>query len=113
MNYRGEKGYAVCTPFYTHLDANGKEQAIIVNRGWIPADFKAMKNHYNASAAGSITGVLYRGDAKTKYSKPNAPAFAEYRAVYPLDMSLVMQLPNQKEASEVMLHMIDTDPEKR
>ena len=36
----GEKGVDVVTPFYTHLDAAGKEQAILVNRGWIPYDLK-------------------------------------------------------------------------
>ena len=36
----GEKGVDVITPFYTHLDANGKEQAILVNRGWVPLDLK-------------------------------------------------------------------------
>ena len=36
----GEKGVAIVTPFYTHLDADGKEQAILVNRGWVPEDLK-------------------------------------------------------------------------
>lgn len=38
--YRGEKGVQIITPFYTHLDANGKECAILVNRGWVPYDLK-------------------------------------------------------------------------
>lgn len=42
----GEKGFDVVTPFYTHLDAQGKEQAILVNRGWIPLDLKDMRMHY-------------------------------------------------------------------
>ena len=34
--HKGEKGVEIVTPFYTHLDSNGKEQAILVNRGWVP-----------------------------------------------------------------------------
>ena len=113
MNYRGEKGYAILTPFYTHLDANGQEQAIIVNRGWVPSDFKDLGVHYKAASTGSITGVLYRGEAKTKYSTPNTPNTGDYHHVTPYDFSLVMQLKNQKEASEFILHMIDNDAEKR
>ena len=36
----GEKGVEIITPFYTHLDAQGRENAIIVNRGWVPWDLK-------------------------------------------------------------------------
>jgi len=36
----GEKGVDIVTPFYTHLDGNGTEQAILVNRGWVPWDLK-------------------------------------------------------------------------
>ena len=34
--YRGEKGVQIITPFYTHLDGQGKACAILVNRGWVP-----------------------------------------------------------------------------
>ena len=79
----------------------------------MPLDFTYMGYHYANAVAGSITGVLYRGEAKTKYSKPNCPANNEYRHVTPYDLALMMQVPNQKEASEFMLHMIDQDAEKR
>ena len=42
----GEKGVDVITPFYTHLDGSGVEQAIIVNRGWLPYDIKDARKHY-------------------------------------------------------------------
>lgn len=93
-NFRGEKGVQVITPFYTHLDASGKEQAIIVNRGWLPEDFRYAKYHYSTAVAGKITGVLYRGDAKTKYWQPNCPQLEKYHNVTAHDCSLVMQLPN-------------------
>lgn len=74
----GEKGVDIVTPFYTHLDASGKEQAILVNRGWVPFDFKDQRMHYGTKSMGSITGVLYRGDSKTKYWKPNSPSIESY-----------------------------------
>ena len=70
----------------------------------LPHDFKDAKYHYSGSGAGTITGVLYRGDAKTKYSKPNSPTVEHYHMVTPYDFSLIMQLPNQEEASQFMLH---------
>ena len=109
----GEKGAEVITPFYTHLDASGKEQAILVNRGWLPHDLRNQRLHYQANNMGTISGVLYRGDAKTKYSTPNNPTIQQYKSVQPYDLSLLMQTPNQEEASKVMLKMIDFDPERR
>lgn len=38
---------------------------------------------------GTIKGVLYRGDAKTKYSKPNSPTIQVYHNVDPYDISLI------------------------
>ena len=84
----------VITPFYTHLGADGKEQGILVNRGWVPADYKNLKHHYNTASSGKITGVLYKGDPETKYSLPNSPTVSSYINVTPYDLSLLMQLPN-------------------
>lgn len=69
----GEKGMEIITPFYTHLNEKGEECGILVNRGWVPWDLKDMKMHYTGFVSGEVTGVLYRGDAKTKYSIPNEP----------------------------------------
>ena len=77
----GEKGVDIVTPFYTHLDKNGKEQAILVNRGWVPKDLKDQRLHFGTQSMGSITGLLYRGDSKTKYSKPNSPTIGNYTSV--------------------------------
>ena len=78
LNFRGEKGVDVIVPFYTHLGADGKEQAILVNRGWVPHDYKDIKHHYMGTTSGTITGVLYRGDPQTKYSLPNSPNLDSY-----------------------------------
>ena len=59
-----ERGITACT----HLDGAGKEQAILVNRGWVPQDLKDQRLHYTNDMMGTIRGVLYRGDNRTKYS---------------------------------------------
>lgn len=109
----GEKGFDIVTPFYSHLDTSGKEQGILVNRGWVPSDLKDQRLHYMTDTMGTVRGVLYRGDALTKYSKPNSPVIGDYYTVRPLDFSLLTQLPNQEEASQVMLHMVDFDEDRR
>ena len=68
----GELGYEVITPFYTHLDENNEPCALFVNRGWLPADLHKFRFDRNQEQA-RVRGVLYRGDAKTKYSVPNSP----------------------------------------
>ena len=85
----GEKGVDIVTPFYTHLDTSGKEQGILVNRGWVPYDLKDQRMHYATQTMGSITGVLYRGDAKTKYWKANSPTLNHYESVQPEELSLI------------------------
>ena len=42
----GEKGVQIITPLYTHLNAKGEECGILVNRGWVPDDFKNLRTHY-------------------------------------------------------------------
>lgn len=95
----GEKGVDVITPFYTHLDASGKEQAILVNRGFVPMDLKDQRLHYTNDTMGTIRGILYRGDSLTKYSKPNSPTIGNYHTVRPEEAALISQLPNREEAS--------------
>ena len=36
--YRGEKGFEIITPFYSHLDSNNQACGVLVNRGWVPFD---------------------------------------------------------------------------
>jgi cytochrome oxidase assembly protein ShyY1 len=109
----GEKGVEVITPFYTHLNEKGDECGILVNRGWLPDDFKNVKMHYTGITSGSITGVLYRGDTKTKYSLTNEPTIQRYTQVHPYDFSLLSQMPNLEEASQFMLQQVDLDPNTR
>ena len=79
----------------------------------MPHDLKDQRRHYETFSAGTISGILYRGDAKTKYWKPNNPSQQDMKSVQPYDISLITQVPNQEEASQVMLHMVDFDDERR
>jgi cytochrome oxidase assembly protein ShyY1 len=109
----GEKGVLIITPFYTHLNENDDESAILVNRGWVPEDLRYMRMHYATEATGEITGILYRGDAKTKYSVSNEPLTARYTNVTPYDFALVAQIKNRDEASQFMLLQVDEDEKAR
>ena len=109
----GEKGVEIITPFYTHLNEKGEECGILVNRGWVPEDFKDLKYHYTNSTSGEVTGILYRGDRQYKYSVANEPTIQRYHTVNPYDFSLISQLKNQDEASKFMLMQIDNDESAR
>lgn len=85
----GEKGVDIIVPFYTHLNEKNEACGILVNKGWVPHDLKNMKMHLGGIHAGTITGLLYRGDVKTKYSISNEPAYMRYFRVDPYDLSLV------------------------
>ena len=111
--HNGEKGVEIITPFYTHLNELGEECGILINRGWVPQDLKDLKYHYTGVTSGEVTGVLYRGDAKTKYSKPNEPTINRYTAVNPYDISLISQMKNIDESSKFMLMQIDVNEDSR
>ena len=74
-----------------------------MNRGWVPQDLKDLRMHYTGVTSGQITGLLYRGDAKTKYSIPNEPTIMRFHNVNPYDLSLINQMKNEKESSQFML----------
>ena len=109
----GEKGVQVITPFYTHLDKDGKAAGILVNRGWVPYDIRDWKTHYMNNTMGQIEGILYRGDKETKYSGYNSPVNGSYKIVKPSDLAIMTKLPNEDQAGKIMLHMIDFDPDVR
>lgn len=112
-NLNGEKGFDVITPFYTHLNEKGDECGLLVNRGWVPKDLYSTKNHYTGIVSGEITGLLYRGDNETKYSKPNEPTLHRYTTVRPRDFALITKMNNREEASQFMLKQIDTNEDTR
>ena len=95
--FRSEKGVQIITPFYTHLDKDGKPAGILVNRGWVPHDLKNQGMHQRTTS-GVVRGVLYPGDALNKWSQPNSPTIQAFNTVTPADFALIDSLPNEKEA---------------
>lgn len=84
-----------------------------MNRGWVPEDLKDLRMHYNTTSSGEITGILYRGEAKTKYSQPNDPLVPRFTRVEPYDFALIGRINNREEASQFMLLQIDEDERAR
>ena len=60
--------------------------------------------------ATQVKGVLYRGDAKTKYTKENNPTKGFYRGAYPEELAVMLQM-NNPEAAQFMVKAIDFDTE--
>lgn len=99
----GEKGADIITPFFTHLNEQEQQCGILVNRGWVPEDLRHQRLHYQSVQHGEIVGLLYRGDAPTKYSETNQPLNKIFTRVVPYDFALIGQFPNREEASQFML----------
>ena len=76
----------------------------------MPHDLKNYRYDSEVDAT-KITGVLYRGDAQTKYSKPNHPTQQYFRSVNPEELAVLAKLPNQEEASQFMLKVVDLNEE--
>ena len=106
----GEKGVDLVAPFYTHLDKEGRPCGILVNRGWMPWDLRLLR-HDRIVNMMKVSGVLYRGDAKTKYSKANVPLRNMYTSTYPEELALMTAMPNESEAGVFMLKAVDFDTE--
>jgi cytochrome oxidase assembly protein ShyY1 len=66
----GEPGYHIVSPFYCYQDEEGKDKALLVDRGWIPYNYPLEKlNLSNQNEKISIRGVIYRGDKMNEYTK--------------------------------------------
>ena len=83
----------------------------MVNRGWMPHDLKHFR-YDREKPQTTFTGVLYRGDAATKYSKENVVAHDWYENANPAQMSHICQLGNP-ESGDFMLKAVDLDPAAR
>ena len=56
---------------------------------------------------------MYRGDAQTKYSKPNQPGQNNWVYSNPAEMAALCQLGNPEDAGNFMLKVVDLDPNTR
>ena len=108
----GEKGVEVITPFYTHVNKKDEACGILINRGWLPEDLKKFRYDRNQGTV-SFEGILYRGDASTKYSRPNSVVNSEFKSVKPEEHAILARLGNEEEASQFMLKVVDFQSEAR
>jgi cytochrome oxidase assembly protein ShyY1 len=94
---------------------NEKEEqcGIMVNKGWVPKDLVDANLHGSAQEVARVTGVLYRGDNKTKYSRNNAPMMGHSISVVPEECAILAGMPNKEEASQFMLLEIEQDENNR
>ena len=76
-------------PFWTHLDKNDQPCGILVSRGWIPFDLKDQDLDKNIRDSTRVKGILYRGDAKTKYQFAHYPARNQLRYVDPKELAVL------------------------
>jgi hypothetical protein len=77
------------------VDKKDRACGIMVNRGWLPWDLKDFR--YDRVQSSIVQhGVLYRGDAKTKYSKTNSVINTEFATVRPEELSLLSNMNNQE-----------------
>lgn len=103
-----ERGVEVIAPFYTHLNKNDEPCGVLVNRGWMPWDLKNTRYDTEVGVT-QISGVLYKGDAKTKDSKKNVPVMHDLWFTYPEELATLMKMSNEDEASKFMVKMVDFD----
>jgi cytochrome oxidase assembly protein ShyY1 len=116
INGKTHKGYDVINPLYTHnggrlhmeaiaLDKKDKittteRAAIIVNRGWIPAEMKDRKTRPWEKTTRQLTrinGTYMRAKNIHDYTIPNNPNNSEWHNLAPEDLARYWDLPNVNE----------------
>ena len=70
----------------------------MVNRGWLPWDLKDTRMDSETDIT-KISGVLYRGDTKTRENKKNVPVMQSFWFTYPEELSVLLNMKNEEEAS--------------
>ncbi len=82
----------------------------MVNRGWIPSDWKKLKTHW-AGFTGDIKiiGVLTKGDNSYKYSEENDVANGEWKTINPDLIASYLRLDNKDVASKFVVRQIEYD----
>jgi cytochrome oxidase assembly protein ShyY1 len=85
-------------------------QPVLVNRGWIPKDFKETKHHW-AGFTGDIKiiGVLYKGDNSFKYSQDNDIKNEKWNNSNPEFIAAYLRLKNRDVSSKFIVRQIEYD----
>jgi cytochrome oxidase assembly protein ShyY1 len=107
----GENGYQVITPFYCYTDKDGKEQALLIDRGWITPEWADKKLHYNgAIGPQTIHGIFFKGDSSNKYSRNNESFDNIWNVVKPEQIATYLLMENRDVASKYVVKQIIMNP---
>lgn len=124
--FRGQHGYLVVNPLYCYeggrvsfkeLFKGNKDKvtkieraAVIVNRGWIPAELKDKRtrpNETNTRQLVKLKGVFREGKDLHDYKHANNPDNNEWYNLALEDIGLFWDLPNYHEASSYYFQTVD------
>ena len=95
----GRNGFSVITPL---LCPSG--QSILVNRGWIPMDLKALPSRAELNTDTSVTGVLRKSSAQGKFTPANSPSIEEW---YYIDIPQMSKSAGLNETQDYYLHSLN------
>ncbi len=110
----GENGFQVITPFYCYTDTNGKEQPLLIDRGWITPEWAEAKKHYEgAIGPQTIHGIFFKGDSSSKYTTNNESMANTWNVVKPDQIATYLLLDNKDIASKYIVKQVIFDPTKR
>ena len=108
--YRGEEGYFIINPLYTHVNDKKEGCGIMVNRGFLSFDWQQRREHKIMNPEGEFEGILYTGDKWTKYDfAPNTPSTKSWKKVVPSHLALNAHLKNRDDANKAMLMLVEFD----
>lgn len=110
--YRGEKGFFICNPLYTHVNDKKEPCGIMVNRGFVAEDYAMFTYHHTAATTGYYEGIIYTGDKETKYDwASNSPSLEIWTRAYPAELALGGKLKNKEDANLALLMLVEFDEE--
>ena len=123
-NEQGADGYIVINPLYCYEGGkvsmksvlnktdpiNVERSAIIVNRGWIPANLKDKRmrpNDVNSRKLIKLSGVFRAGKDIHDYKVPNNPDNNEWHNIALEDIGIFWELPNFDEQKYYYFEQVD------
>mmetsp|Transcript_16524 Transcript_16524/g.14425 ORF Transcript_16524/g.14425 Transcript_16524/m.14425 type:complete len:254 (-) Transcript_16524:24-785(-) len=109
-SYRGENGFFIVNPLYTHVNDKKEPCGIMVNRGFLSFDWKERRDHRQFKTEGEFEGVIYTGDNWSKYDfAPNTPTAGKWKKAVPSHLALNAHLKNREDADKAMLMLVEFD----
>ena len=110
----GLKGFDVVTPLITHVNDKNEQCGILVNRGWMVADFDRAHKHNMNDSVVTVEGILSAGDNHQKYDNhENAPIRGIFRKIFPEHMATISSLRNTEFVGSVILKQVDFEADNR